>query len=1556
MARTRSSYASHPLRSAQWQCMAIPARVLALAAALAAAAGAADNVLASKNLARPNDWGAAISIPADTGTFEVKDQTLTLHRKRPGGDFKLYRVTPKLRPDTDYVLSFQLRVDAAQPATVGIFHRPEESEKWTWLFPVVKFAPREEWQTARLPFRTAGAEFVYCLEFFPPSDVGGRVTFGPLSIVEASALASAGGSDKVYPCFRLAKPPVIDGKLEDDAWRMLPEVVGFCRLQAAPSDDGLQVLPDGAQDAVAREFETRALTYFQAGYTDRALYVAVRCYQPKADRLPAGKENNAQLWREDCAEIHVVPGTGQPKLQVIVNPAAAQWPEGWQVKTTRRRGAWLAEAEIPFALIGKTPTPGARWPVNISRHATTPADSLSTWAPNVVNFHDVDHYRVFAFQKDEPKPEAKDAAELALNAAFFAHSRRAQGPKQAGEADAAVRTCFTIHTRNVRVALFAGRRRLPLKAEAWLTSYKGFEETTLRAVSDLREGPNVVAVLAQAHGPEPGIRIEAGRAATDAGWKCAAPAGSAWLKDDFDDRAWTPIAPGNETFYWLGEHKQLCFRQVIRGVEPCPQDVKYSVCDWKRDDLGRHRAIVRVPAAVKNMRGVLKLHARRVRVRRAVWAHIPWRRRDPSPETKAIRVFDAKTGKRVKNTVVLKVKQEYGDIVFEPPTVPGDYEIYYLPYVTYLSAPCYYSLTDPYTSPHQEPDPNWVASVSYMLGDRGPRRGRDGDITKGNWQRLPRAELVEIQAKTEFDRFDPMEVAATREEIAGLLEQPPARDYLVFPEDRKHPVRMFETLPLRWIKSGPKPEFRGQAQPDEYYCYQLAVYAARQGFESLEVAFSDLRSDRGAAAVPAKAMTCFNLTGVDWLGSPTAPQVSLGRGRVRPLWIGVPIPKTGAGVYAGSVTVSPDGLEPQTIAVRIDVSGETIAHHGDDEPWRHSRLRWLNSTLGLDDDWLVPPYTPLTLNGSRIGYLDREVDFGPLGLPAQVTSRGNAILHAPMRLSAKAAGARIVWKPTGQPETKLHKKGKIVREFRAQGAGITLTNTVTMEFDGCVLFDLALEADRDVALADVGLDVPYTRATATYIAGADAPGGYRPASRTWTFDAYGRSNSKVWLGSVNAGMQLKATRGRGTLEEAGDAVLVRTREDNVALTKGERWHSQFRLLITPFKPIGRDHWRTRLGSPLTDKHPAKATIVHIHHANRANPWINYPFLYVDKLQDLQRRIEAQGGLGVQLYYTVRELTTRAVELWALRSLGSEVLNSADRCYRAGAQMPVGNGYPWLREHLVTGYTKAWRTRAAYDIDAAVGMRYLSRWHNYYLEGLDWLLRNKCFYSLYLDGIGYDREVMKRVARIMSRHNPNYRMEHHQCTSGRDSVINRELEHIPFVTELWYGESFNYNRSPDYWLVDVSGIPFGVTGELLDNTGTINLWRAMLYGITGRVNGKHAVWKFWDDFGIAQADWLGYWDAKCPVRTCRKDVLATVYRKPGQSFIAIATWSQKPEQIKLKIDWKALGLDPATARLHAPAIEGMQEERSFAPNETIPVKAGGGWFLIAEKRTAGQAAF
>jgi hypothetical protein len=190
--------------------------------------------------------------------------------------------------------------------------------------------------------------------------------------------------------------------------------------------------------------------------------------------------------------------------------------------------------------------------------------------------------------------------------------------------------------------------------------------------------------------------------------------------------------------------------------------------------------------------------------------------------------------------------------------------------------------------------------------------------------------------------------------------------------------------------------------------------------------------------------------------------------------------------------------------------------------------------------------------------------------------------------------------------------------------------------------------------------------------------------------------------------------------------------------------------------------------------------------------------------------------------------------------------------------------------------------------------------------------------------------------------------------GFASSANLYLEHLPFVDRLWLGEYFDYDSPPDYWLVEVSGIPFGLMGEMLEKGG--NPWRGMLFGMTGRLpwaGDPRPLWKAWDAFGLAGSCMKGWWVPDAPVRTDRQGVFATTYARPGRALVALASWEKDPVDVALTIDWKSLGLDPSRARLNAPAVEGFQPAASFAHGDRIRVEPGRGWLLVLEARQAAR---
>jgi hypothetical protein len=314
---------------------------------------------------------------------------------------------------------------------------------------------------------------------------------------------------------------------------------------------------------------------------------------------------------------------------------------------------------------------------------------------------------------------------------------------------------------------------------------------------------------------------------------------------------------------------------------------------------------------------------------------------------------------------------------------------------------------------------------------------------------------------------------------------------------------------------------------------------------------------------------------------------------------------------------------------------------------------------------------------------------------------------------------------------------------------------------------------------------------------------------------------------------------------------------------------------------------------------------------------------------------------VKLYYTIREQTSYTAEIHALKSLNHEIFVSG-----------VGYGVPWLCEHLIDDYKPAWYTELpGQQADAALVLNGFSRWINYYLEGLRWMFENYEIDGLYMDDVSFDRDVMKRMRKIITQYRPSALIDLHSHKGYSNGPANQYTGFFPYVDRLWFGEDFKYNKMmPDEWFVTFSGIPFGMMSEMLQDGG--NRYLGMVYGATARHSyGRFSpvpVWKLWKDFGIEKAQMTGYWDETCPVTTNHPNVKATVYSRPGKVLISLGNFDTQDHTVRLLIDWKKLGLDPSKVTIEAPLVESFQENRHFGVNEPVPVKSKEGWLLLIHK--------
>lgn len=975
------------------------------------------------------------------------------------------------------------------------------------------------------------------------------------------------------------------------------------------------------------------------------------------------------------------------------------------------------------------------------------------------------------------------------------------------------------------------------------------------------------------------------------------------------------------------------------------QQIKYisKNNDWDADSLGNHRV-------------VLTLQKANTDVAKAV---INWRRNDMHPELKQLFVVDSTTSKRIMNVQVAANTRETGVLYFEPVKGDNKYFVYYMPY--FVDRKSNYPNVK-YLKASETADAAWAQTIA-------------------NNQNIEGAKVESIESINAMNSFYPMEVIATDMEMKNIISQNAGKTYLVFPEDRQNVIKMKHDLPQRWILNGVQPVFNGTAKRGENYAYQLGIYPPAKNLEGVKLTFTDLKTKNGAV-ISAKFMSCINNGGTDYRGKAFSKTVDIAKGEVQAMWCLVNIPVTAAaGTYEGTVTISAKNAETTKTGVKITVEQAIAPKGGIDEPWKQTRLTWLNSTLAQQND-VIKPYTPLVVKGQSVSLLGRKVTLAQTGFPQSIltyftpemtsfSAIGKEVLNSPIKLIAANEKDDEVWQSKGVKFTETS-PGTVKWNAVNTSAHLQMEVSGSIEFDGFAAYTVKITALQNVALNDIRMEIPFNKESAKYMMGLNLKGEKRPASYEWKWDVAHKNQDGAWIGDVNAGLQYSLrdenyvrplntnfylqkplllptswgndNKGGINISEKGSGVLVNNYSGARTMKKGDVLYYNFTLLITPFHPINTDfQWATRFYHKYDNIDTIKATgatVINIHHGTPINPYINYPFIahnamkaYIDEAH--------RKGLKVKIYNTVRELSNSAYETFPMRSLGHEI-------YATGK----GGGYSWLQEHVADDYIAAWYVPEYKD--AAIINSGMSRWHNYYVEGMNWLVQNVGIDGIYLDDVAFDRITMKRIKRVLTKDGHPGIIDLHSAnqynkSDGFNNSGNLYLEHFPYLNRLWFGEYFDYEKNtPDFFLTEVSGIPFGLMGEMLQGGG--NPWRGMIYGMTNRMPWSdnadpRPIWKVWDDFGMQGTKMIGYWVENNPVKTNNPDVVATIYKKQGKVLVSIASWAADDVSIKLKINWKALGINPVTASITAPEVKNFQHAERFKDGEEIKVEKGKGWLLV-----------
>ena len=208
---------------------------------------------------------------------------------------------------------------------------------------------------------------------------GAAATTQPADVKVGKAAALALPSEKSNPVrmVRFEKPPVIDGKLDDDVWKTAAVLKDFYQIQ--PGDN---LIPENR-------------TEVRLGFDTRVLYIAFHCYDdPAKVRANIAKRDN--IWDDDYVGILFDTFNDQRRAyEFDFNPLGVQadgiWTEGqgedfsldlvMESKGMVTTDGYTIEVAIPFKSLRYVSGKDKLWGAHFWRRTKRLNNSLDMWIP-----------------------------------------------------------------------------------------------------------------------------------------------------------------------------------------------------------------------------------------------------------------------------------------------------------------------------------------------------------------------------------------------------------------------------------------------------------------------------------------------------------------------------------------------------------------------------------------------------------------------------------------------------------------------------------------------------------------------------------------------------------------------------------------------------------------------------------------------------------------------------------------------------------------------------------------------------------------------------------------------------------------------------------------------------------------------------------------------------------------------------------------------------------------------------------------------------------------------
>ncbi len=782
----------------------------------------------------------------------------------------------------------------------------------------------------------------------------------------------------------------------------------------------------------------------------------------------------------------------------------------------------------------------------------------------------------------------------------------------------------------------------------------------------------------------------------------------------------------------------------------------------------------------------------------------------------------------------------------------------------------------------------------------------------------------------------------------------------IFALDRSSIIEDYEDKSiLKELTEGKK--FNFVASRHEYFIVQLLLFPDFTT-EKLEIITGPLI---GGGKEYIGAVTCFNSEGISFEGKKFNKPIPLKRDILQPIFLGFNFSRSDIGLHTTTVKIG-----KEEVVIELELTDKLVFNEGTDNKSTLSRLKWLNSNAARNIS-ITEGLEALDIGKKQLKFSGKTVALSNDGLIENVESYFNksiAIENEPQ--------AELFYKPMeilidGKKikYNKLRMAGRInsallISDGKADGTRIDVEANIL--YEGAITYRIKITAEKDFITSNIKLKMYFK--DPQYIVGLGGRARkIENIERKW--DGNLNQNS-FFIGNVNCGARIKFEGSKesktvvgffkqcplevpDTWNNGGLGGLSVNKTDfgaeltaytgRVIIPAKKSIQFDFHVHLTPFKPInlrkslslrvGRDQIANNYSKMIERAKKDRVTYLNITYGGELNPYLNYPFPYIKALASLSKEAHEK-GLGLSISYNLRDISVQNREIYAYKALGDELILRLKDSSFADPRLSEELGRDVLLAKVVR-YTSGKRKGFS---DFAVVTAPSSRMDNYYIEGLDYLIKNADINAVSLRDANLNRTTIERIKKIIGRRKGIPGIIEMQISdqfnenSGYSNSLNYYTDVLPFLDKVWLDRSFEaMKEDPEVLLIEASGLPYGlaVVGREKDSISKCLLYACLpKYGLEYEVSDALGdMYSHLDNFQVQNAIFRGYWDEQNPFKTDKAEVLCSTYQN-GENMIAVFyNFAEKPVDFEIGVENK-LGYTTVGKKIRSLEIAGMQKSKKI----------------------------